>query len=73
MTPNTHLIKDDGDLFDDLERDRKLVGKLNSLSLILMLHMQSSQFMSTLVISHWTTLEQMLWYLKGAPRLGIFY
>lgn len=31
MVPNVHLMKDDGDLSDDPERYRRIVGKLNYL------------------------------------------
>jgi hypothetical protein len=34
MIPNLHLTKDDGDLFDDPERYRRIVGKLNYLTIM---------------------------------------
>ncbi|WMV44756.1 hypothetical protein MTR67_038141 [Solanum verrucosum] len=77
MVPNVQLMKDDGDLFDDPERYRRLVGKLNYLSVtrpdIAFAVSVVSQFMSSPTIKHWAALEQILCYLKGAPGLGILY
>jgi len=77
MVPNVHLTKDDGDPLDDPERYRKLVGKLNYLTVtrpdIAYAVSIVSQFMSAPTIKHWAALEQILCYLKGAPGLGILY
>lgn len=32
VVPNAHPAKDDGDPFDDLDRDKRLLGKLNYLT-----------------------------------------
>ena len=32
-----------------------------------------SLYMTTHTVEHWETLEQILCYFKGAPRLGIIY
>ena len=76
MLPNLQLIKD-GDLFEDLERYRRLVGKLNYLTItrpdIAYSVSILGQSMSSPTIHHWAALEQFLCYLKGAPRQGILY
>ena len=76
MTPNLQLTED-GELFDDPEKYRRLVGKLNYLTVtrpdIAYSVSVVSQFMSSPTVHHWTALEQILCYLKGAPGRGILY
>uniref|UniRef100_A0A3Q7G1L4 Reverse transcriptase Ty1/copia-type domain-containing protein n=1 Tax=Solanum lycopersicum TaxID=4081 RepID=A0A3Q7G1L4_SOLLC len=76
MVPNMHLTKYDDDPFDDPERYKRLVGKLNShcncLDIAFAVSVVS-QFMTTPTIKHWAALEQILCYLKGALGLRIVY
>ena len=76
MAPSLHLTRE-GETFEDSERYKRLVGKLNYLSLTRpdIAHSVSvvSQYMSTLMIDHWAAVEQILCYLKGAPGRGILY
>ena len=76
MPPNSQLTKD-GDLFEDAEKYRRLVGKLNYLTVTRpdLAYSVSvvSQFMSPPAVHHWAALEQILSYLKGAPGHGILY
>ena len=76
MVLGVHLTKE-GKAFEDPERYRRLVGKLNyrivshpniahSVSVV-------SQYMSSPAIDHWVAVEQILCYLKGAPGRGIVY
>lgn len=68
MTPNMHFTKD-GKLFEDPERYRRLVGKLNYLTVtrpdISYAVSVVSQFMSSPTVHHWAALKQVLCYLKG--------
>ena len=77
MIPNMQLTADDGELFSDPEMYRRLVGKLNYLTVtrpdIAYPVSIVSQFMSSPRTTHWAVLEQILCYLKGAPGRGILY
>ena len=76
MVSGVHLIKE-SEIFEDPERYRRLVGKLNYLIVTHpdIAHSVSvvSQYMSSPTIDHWATIEHILCYLKGAPRRDILY
>ena len=77
MTSNLQLTAEDGKLFEDPERHRRLIGKLNYLTVtrpdIAYSVSVVSQFMSSLTVVHWEALGQILCYLKGAPGRGLFF
>ena len=74
--PSIHLIGE-GKTFEDLERYRRLVGKLNYLSVTRpdIAHSVSvvSQYLSAPMVDHWAAVEQILCYLKGASGCSIVY
>ena len=76
MAPGVHLTKE-GELFEDPERYRRLVGKLNYLTVTRpdIAHSVSvvSQYMSSPTVDNWTAVEHILCYLKGALGRGILY
>ena len=76
MAPGLHLTRE-GELFEDLERYRRLVGKLNYLIVTRpdIAHSVSvvSQYMSSPTVDNWAAVEHILCYLKGAPGRGILY
>ena len=76
MAPGVHLTRE-GELFEDPERYRRLVGKLNYLIVTHsdIAHSISvvSQYMSSSTIDNWAAVEHILCYLKGAPGRGILY
>ena len=76
MTTNVHITKE-GDLFEDPERYKRLVGKLNYLIVtrpdITYSVSVLSQYMSSPTVGHWATVEHILCYLKEASRHGILY
>ena len=76
MAPGVHLTRE-GELFEDLERYRRLVEKLNYLTVTRpdIAHSVSvvSQYMSSPTVDNWVAVEHILCYLKGAPRRGILY
>ena len=75
MAPSVHLTRE-GELFEDLKRYRRLVGKLNYLTLTLdIAHSVSvvSQYMSSPTVDNWAAVEHILCYLKGAPGRDILY
>ena len=76
MAPSVHLTRE-GELFKDPERYRRLVGKLNYLTVTRpdIAHSVSvvSQYMSSPIVNDWAVVEHILCYLKGAPGRGILY
>ena len=76
MTPNVQITKE-GDLFEDLERYKRLVGKLNYLIVTRLDIAYSvsvlSRYMLSPIVSHWAVVEHILCYLKEAPVCGILY
>ena len=76
MIPNLQLTKE-GELLEDPGRYRRLVGKLNYLTVtrpdIAYSVSVVSQYMSNPTVNHWAAVEQILCYLKGAPGRGILY
>ena len=76
MAQKLHLTRE-GKLFRDLEKYKRLVGKLNYLTVTRpnIAHSVSvvSQYMSSPTIDHWAAVEHILFYLKGAPGQGILY
>ena len=76
MVPGVHLTRE-GETFEDLERYRRLVGKLNYLTVtrpdIAYSFSVVSQYLSAPMVDHWATIEQILCYLKGASGRGILY
>ena len=67
MVPSVHLTREN-ELFEDPERYRRLVGKLNYLIVTRpdIAHSVNvvSQYMSSPTVDHWATVEHILYYLK---------
>ena len=76
MAQSLHLTRE-GELFKDLGRYRRLVGKLKYFTVthsdIAYYISVVSQYMSSPTVDHWVAVEHILFYLKGAPRCGILY
>ena len=76
MAPGVHLTRE-GEVFEDLERYRRLIGKLNYLTVTHpdIAHSVSvvSQYMSFPTVDNWAAIEHILCYLKGVSRQGILY
>ena len=69
MAQSLHLTRE-GELFGNPERYRRLVGKLNYLTVTRLNIAYSvsfaSQCMSSPIVDHWAAVKQILCYLKGA-------
>ena len=76
MAPSVDLTRE-GELFEDLERYRRLVGKLNYLTVTRpdIAHSVSvvNQSMSSSTVDKWVAVEHILCCLKGVLRRGILY
>ncbi|GAV57180.1 hypothetical protein CFOL_v3_00718 [Cephalotus follicularis] len=75
--PNLKLVVDDGDVLEDPDKYRILVGKLNYLSVtrtnIAFPVSVVSQFLSSPWSSHWDAAIRILRYIKGSPGRGLLY
>ena len=76
MVPSVHLTKE-GEIFEDSERYRRLVGKLNYLTItrpdIAYSVSVVSLYMSSPTSHHWVVVEQILCYVKRASGRDILY
>lgn len=77
MDPGAKLVAGKGEGFDNPERYRRLVGKLNYLTItrpdIAFPVSVVSQFMSEPTQTHWEAAIRIVKYLKGAPGKGVLY
>ena len=75
MAPGVHVTRE-GELFEDPERYRRLVGKLNYLTItrpdIAYSVSVVSQYMFSPTVDNLAVVEHILYYLKGAPG-RVFY
>ena len=77
MIPNVKLRLKDGELLEDPQKYRHLIGKLNHLTItkhdIAFSISVVSQFMNFLRTIHWDIVMYILSYLKKSSRHGILY
>ena len=77
MDPNVKLVPSQGELLRDLGRYRRLVGKLNYLTIIrpdISFPVSVvSQFLQSPCDSHWDAVVRILCYIKGTPGQGVLY
>ncbi|GAB2296956.1 hypothetical protein Dimus_038449 [Dionaea muscipula] len=77
MPPGVKLVPEQGDPYKEPDQYRRLVGKLNYLSItrpdIAFPVSVVSQFMANPRTSHWEAVVHILRYVKGHPSKGLFY
>ena len=77
MDPNVKLVPTQGELLRDPRRYRRLVGKLNYLTItrpdISFLVSVVSQFLQSPCDSHWDVVVRILRYIKGTSGQGVLY
>ena len=77
MDPNVKLVLGQGKPLRDPGRYRRLVGRLNYLTItrpdISFLVSIVSQFLQSLCDSHWDAVIRILRYIKGTPGQGVLY
>ena len=77
MDPNVKLIPSQGELLRDPGRYRRLVGKLNYLTItrpdISFPVSVASQFLQSPCDSHWDAVVRILRYIKGTPGQWVLY
>ncbi|XP_019261486.1 PREDICTED: uncharacterized protein LOC109239388 [Nicotiana attenuata] len=77
MDPNAKLLPGHGDLLRDPTRNRRLVGKLNYLTMtrpdISFSVSVVSQSMDSTCDSHWDAVVRILQYIKSAPSKGLLF
>jgi hypothetical protein len=77
MDPNVKLLPNQGEPYPDPGRYRRLVGKLNYLTItrpdISFPVSVVSQFLNSPCESHWNAVVRILRYIKGSPGKGLVY
>ncbi|RVW96191.1 Retrovirus-related Pol polyprotein from transposon RE1 [Vitis vinifera] len=76
MDPNVKLIPGQGEPLGDLGRYRRLVGKLNYLTITrpdIFFLVSVSQFLQSPCDSHWDAIIRILRYIKSTPGQGVLY
>lgn len=77
MDPNIEILSGQGEPFSDPKRYRRLVGKLNYLTVtrldIVFAVSVVNQFLSSSHDSHWDATIRILRYIKRAPGKGLLY
>ena len=77
MDPNEKLLPNQGEPFVDPGRYRRLVGKLNYLTItrpdISFAVSIVSQFLNSPCKAHWNAVMRILRYIKGSPGKGLLY
>ena len=77
MNPNVKLYEDQGELLSNPERYRRLVGKLNYLTItrpdISFAISVLGQFMKDPRLPHWEAVIRIMRYLKAYPSRGLLY
>ena len=77
MDPNVKLVPGQREVLRDPGRYRRLVSKLNYLTItwpdISFLMSIVSQFLQSLYDSHWDAIVRILHYIKGTPSQGVLY
>ena len=77
MDPSVKLLPDQGEPISDQGRYRRLVGKLNYLTVtgpdIAFAISVVSQFMNSPCQDHWDAIMRILKYIKCAPGKGLTY
>ena len=77
MDPSVKLLPDQGEPISDQGRYRRLVGKLNYLTVtgpdIAFAVSVVSQFMNSPCQDHWDAIMRILKYIKRTPGKGLIY
>ena len=77
MDPNVKLLPNEGEPYPYPDRYRRLVGKLNYLTMtrpdLAFPVSVVSQFLNSPCDSHWNAIVRILRYIKGSPGKGIVY
>lgn len=77
LSKNLKLNDEDGELLEDPQAFRRLIGRLLYLGFIRpnldYVTQQLSQFIQRPRTSHWNTVMHVLRYIKGTPSLGVFF
>jgi len=77
MDPNAKLLPSQGEPLSDLDKYRRLVGKLNYLTVtcpdISFANSVVSQFLNSLCVDHWNAVIRIFRYIKKCSGKGLLY